>query len=369
MKVRQPEATGVLDQAMEWMERLRISDKESAAFFDWLTDSPRHVEVFMQAMTLEHRLAAIPAERWATLEAAANADEGAEGELTNVVSLSTRAVVLEDSIPKRRWWLTAVAAGAVLVVSGWYVSQRLGGWQEFTTAVGEQRAVQLPDGSIVNINTDSRVKVHLSAQARDIRLLQGEALFKVQHDVARPFRVHAGDVVIQAVGTQFDVYRRTHNTTVSVLEGRVRVGLDRIGSAARDATEPKTTSGEHPAVPTAISAGEQADIGHDGRIKRRTPLNAVHVTAWQQRRLMFDEETLATISAEFNRYNHRHFRLEGTDAGGRRFSGIFDADDPESLAQLLSRDNGLTVERNANEIVIRSRAAVEPPAPAGEVVR
>src|SRR6185312_16380584 len=58
---------------------------------------------------------------------------------------------------------------------------------------------------------------------RDVELIEGQALFAVAHDVARPFIVSAGNAAVRAVGTQFDVYRKQTGTTVTVVEGRVAV--------------------------------------------------------------------------------------------------------------------------------------------------
>jgi ferric-dicitrate binding protein FerR (iron transport regulator) len=45
------------------------------------------------------------------------------------------------------------------------------------------------------------------------------ANFKVKQDATRPFRVHVDSVVVQAIGTQFDVYRLKDQTNVAVIEG------------------------------------------------------------------------------------------------------------------------------------------------------
>ncbi|MCP6755955.1 FecR domain-containing protein, partial [Klebsiella pneumoniae] len=90
------------------------------------------------------------------------------------------------------------------------------GWRTYTTARGELRSVELADGSVVHINTQSRIDVNLSPRAREVRLVGGEALFKVQRDTTRPFLVYSGNAVIQAIGTQFNVRLQQTDTTVSV---------------------------------------------------------------------------------------------------------------------------------------------------------
>ncbi len=78
----------------------------------------------------------------------------------------------------------------------------------------------LSDGSVVTLNADSRIDVHMDQHQRNI-LLRGEAIFKVAHDESRPFFVHAEHTTVRAVGTQFNVYARPDgSTTVAVLEAR-----------------------------------------------------------------------------------------------------------------------------------------------------
>jgi transmembrane sensor len=75
---------------------------------------------------------------------------------------------------------------------------------------------------------------------------------------------------------------------------------------------------------------------------------------WWQRRLIYRKETLAHIVEDLNRYNRRQIRLEGEAVMQRAYTGVFNADDPDSLAQVLASDPELVVERLAdNTIVVR----------------
>src|SRR3546814_10959773 len=78
----------------------------------------------------------------------------------------------------------------------------------FNTAVGERRDVALADGSVLRLNTASRVEVVLSKRARVVRLLRGEALFDVAHDPARPFYVEFAHSRLRAVGSALNVHLR-----------------------------------------------------------------------------------------------------------------------------------------------------------------
>jgi transmembrane sensor len=341
MSTRLRDEHRVAEEAAAWLETLKTAGAhERAAFAAWAKESPRHVRDFLLMTALDAELAAIdPQRRHAVSDAA--------GHPGNVVPLE--AISPPPSMrPAHRSRRIAVFArrGAAIAAAG-LVAALL--WmqlspqdiQRYATATGEQRTFELEDGSVVYLNTSSRVETHFSDAARDLRLLEGEALFKVRKDPARPFRVRTTEAVIQAVGTQFNVRHDPRGTRVSVIEGRVKV-------LARADRKSETLA------PT-LDAGEEARIAADSHVLSRAAADVEKVTAWRHRRLVFRTDTLADIVAEFNRYNRSpQIRLEDPALAGRRFSGVFDADDPESLAQVLTGHSGLAVERTAQAIVIRA---------------
>src|SRR5262249_31967908 len=137
----------------------------------------------------------------------------------------------------------------IAILTGWMLADDA---QTYRTGVGEQRRVELADGSVVHLNSKSRVRVIYSDRARDFRLLEGEALFKVGHDAARPFRVRAGDNLIRALGTQFNVLRRPSGTTVQVIEGAVQVS---------------THADEKSPAAAQLARGDEARIDDAGHLK------------------------------------------------------------------------------------------------------
>ncbi len=112
----------------------------------------------------------------------------------------------------------------------------------YSTDIGERRSITLADGSTVDLNARSKLRIEFSSAERRVELLDGQALFQVAKDKQRPFIVHSGDATVRAVGTQFDVYRKDSGTTITVLEGRVAVYLQR---ARGDQTN---TASEHPSL-------------------------------------------------------------------------------------------------------------------------
>ena len=107
------------------------------------------------------------------------------------------------------------------------------------------------------------------------------------------------------------------------------------------------------AAPQILDAGQGARIANNGKVTREA-LNMAEVATWRQRRLVFREETLSAIAAEFNRFNRSPKIVIGEGAGEQRFGGTFDADDPESFAQFVDARGTLSVEREPGRILIRA---------------
>lgn len=369
----------IAEQAAQWLGDLREADEaRQEEFVAWLKRSPRHLQEFLYAETVWREVADIPADRVRLEELISRA--AVEAELANVIpvvpEVGARAEdvvgdprrvgtsVLQDqfesgapgdvvgghvqqngaSLPGSRVSRVVLAAGLVFAVVGGLVGALVHyNHPSYGTALGEQRSIRLPDGSLMQLNTRSKARVHYSSTAREIELIEGEALFTAQKDAARPFRVRAGQSVIQALGTAFNVYRRQQDTQVAVISGAVQITPVGGNEAARpDATR--------------LDAGQEARITRTGGITLPKS-DVADAVAWRERRLVFRGETLENVAAEFNRYNERHIRIKGDAARRKELSGTFDADDAQSLVLFLRRLDDVTVDLSGDDVVIRS---VEP---------
>ncbi len=333
----------IFEQAAQWHLLMQRSPdlNRRAAFDDWLMESRRHVRNYLLVAALDQALTRIDPRRELTMEVSA---EAVAGEAVVPLQAASRSTT---NLPRRlplsrtmnwRWGMAGIAAmvllAAVALFLPWSTADR------YSTSIGEQQIIKLQDGSVMYLNTQSRVEVDYSDAARDIRLTRGEALFTVAPDAARPFRVSTSVAVVQAVGTEFNVYRHRTKTAIAVLKGRVQVSNRRVSTQQ----------------PLPVDAGQAATVASDGQITKEKVTDIQNAVAWRERRLVFRERLLGDIVLEFNRYNAApRIRIEGADATTRRYSGIFDAYDPESLAQVLSVDEDLAIERLGTEIVIRGR--------------
>jgi transmembrane sensor len=359
------------EEALDWIEALRTADVEQRrAFALWVRRSPEHLEAFLRQQALSTELQGMPARSASDREALMARVRTAN----KIVWFPRRArptpllksVGASRSRNLRTCWprWAAAALMVIAVLAGLWNSGHI--WTSrssvYSTATGEQRNVQLADGSIMELNTQSSVRVDVTSATYEVYLLRGEALFDVRHNPARPFRVHAGRTLVEDVGTQFTV-RRTEDLTmvaVSVVAGSVRVSPDKstdsIGkSSVRSPVVVTGTEYQPLHEPVRIVAGEQARVVDDGLLIERNTISIAQAVAWRQGRLSFSGATLAEIIAEFNRYNTRKIILYGDSLGKHRYSGVFSARDPESFVAYLREDNGIEVEDSKDDLVVRRR--------------
>ena len=249
----------------------------------------------------------------------------------------------EESLPPPpppRWhWPTARIVTFALVVVA-CVSLFLADLapSDYVSGVGERRVIHLDDGSTVTMNTLSRMRVWLTPHGRDIDLLNGEALFAVAHDAHRPFRVHVGPTVVEAVGTEFSVYRGQHGTKVSVVEGRVKIFAYQspapliLNPNAVAWTDVGASDFERSPPPIPVSAREEAQVSSSGGggsaefdVERKavTQEQIEHHLAWVNGQLIFENATLAETIEEFNRYNRRKLEISDPTLAQIRLGGAF----------------------------------------------
>lgn len=350
--VRTPLSAEILDQAAAWFVEFQegaVDHPEREEFLRWLRASPEHVRGYLEI-----------AATWEDAEQVDRAQSARADVLIaralaqgNVVPLDNAAGPDRDApqanaasgaeIGARRRFAVAAVLAALSLVGGW-------SWYAFlrpatyATDIGEQRSIRLADGSTVDINSRSRIRVRYDETHRLIELIEGQALFRVAKDAARPFTVESGGTIVRAVGTRFDVYRRTEGTTVTVLEGRVSV-VGQESAAARSPTD---------VGPLLVAAGEQVIVTAT-TLTRPQPANVAATTAWTRGELVFEATPLAEVAAEFNRYNSRRLVIADERIAGTRISGVFSSTDPSAFLLFLRGLPEYRVEEEGDTIRITGR--------------
>lgn len=279
--------------AATWATRRRngLDAEGRAALQVWLAADPRHAAALEGMAATVGQLRQLPGDAVAALR---------------------RGLPEAAPEPRRGWRLGALAAPAAVAVLA--VALVGGGWmgwtrwqalptfeQAFATERGQQIVARLPDdparGSSVQLDTATRLEARLFRDRREVRLQDGQALFSVHADKARPFHVWAGKLHIVVVGTRFSVRHTASGldagrTVVAVEEGHVRVSR----AAGR---APGQDDGD---APVELVAGQMLVGEDDGRLGTVTQVAPAAVAAWRSGRISFDHTPLAQALAEFERY-------------------------------------------------------------------
>jgi transmembrane sensor len=319
-----PNEQHAVQGAAHWLATLSdesCTDAERQQFSEWLRASTRNVEEFLRLSTLARSLG--KRELWPEQTIEQLVEEARAS--SNVTTLEPRgAAVTDGDRRKLRPWLMA-AAVACLLVGGAIVLRTVPltqvASQEYQTALGEQRSITLEDGSVVELNTRSRLRTRFTRSQRALDLVEGEAIFRVVKDANRPFVVRARETDIVAVGTAFNVNASEARTVVTVLEGRVRVNKQ-----------------------IELAVGEQLIVAPAQPTVRVAVRDTEKVTSWTERRLIFENTPIEAAAAEFARYSARRIRIEDAEIGAREINAVFDATDPGSFVEFLRKDETGTVE-------------------------
>ncbi len=308
-------------QAANWLVRRQrgLSARDEADWQAWLARDPAHRRAYGQVAEIWQALDHIPQQDLARYRAeiAASRARGAPA------SPGRRAFMPRFALAGTAF--AAVGAGVV----GWQYWQSTPTFSAvFTTRRGELQTVSLPDGSKIELDTDTHVEARLFRHRREVRLVRGQAMFAVQSDPACPFNVLAQSVTVTVVGTRFSV-RCTetgleHGTVrVEVEEGRVRVAAAPQPDAAPHSVE--------------LAAGEAMTTGADGLPGQIEPIAPTAVAVWRQGRVAFNNTTLLRALQEFARYGATNVVVDDPVVAQMRLTGSFDVHQLDRFAHALPR--------------------------------
>jgi transmembrane sensor len=218
-------------------------------------------------------------------------------------------------LPRTLLGLAAVGAAAALAIGAWT-------WQQsrtvFATGVGEQRLVQLADGSSIRLDTASRIRVRFADDRRLVDLERGQALFTVAHDRDRPFIVDAGATQVTAVGTVFDVRRDGATVRVTLVAGAVDVTPEGEGRAVR-----------------RMNAGQQTRVTAGALVTDVVDVQAE--TGWTDGRIVFRDTPLRQAVSEVNRYLTAKIELDATSLDAVPVNGVFRTGDRDAFVSTASQ--------------------------------
>jgi transmembrane sensor len=293
-----------------------LTPAQRQAFDQWLNESENHrrayreVDAFWQSLA---PLQQVAAPELAAARAYLRQAQRRRSVLRPGLALAASILLLAAAVPIFRVWLD----------NGVY-----------QTAKGEQAHIELSDGSRIDLNTDSTLRVAYGISERTVILERGEALFTVSHDENHPFAVYAAKGRIRDLGTQFNVYRHGDQVTVTVLEGEV--GVDSEQSSAMQNLQP----------------GMQLTYRHDGSIGLPRRVETDAATAWREGRLVFKRQALDEVLAQLSRYHAVDLRLDDASLKRLQVSGSFPTGDLDLVLNTIAAGLPVKVARHGTGQVV-----------------
>ena len=312
-------------QACQWIAKLHeaeLSEKEHAEFKAWMSKNPEH-RAEMRRM----------AKRWEELNSLTLLAVPADQTEWQRKKKSTRNNKLKVAAA------AACFALAVLILPAiWLDDANVHSLQSYSTEIGEQQLITLPDDSTVLLNTKSQFDVAYTPKYRDIYLVHGEAHFEVASLPERPFRVFAGKSKVRAVGTAFSVYLKKETVEVTVTHGKV--AIDSIRDPSRDNTpSPEINTINSGSI---VSAGEIAEFDQlVGTIKTNTLPEAAQIPSWHHGQLKFSGEPLEEVVEEISRYSPFSIVILDSELRNLRIGGLFDVGETKKLFDALEDGFGI----------------------------
>jgi transmembrane sensor len=379
-----PDQRILAEEAAEWLIRLDADTPptrdELKALGEWLHRSPAHREELESLADLWGRMnvlteLAVPLEKHTRPATRSHHESVAASRRSSWRWTGRRVASVAASL------ILAAAIGVVLLARGPATDPLLESNGLYATAVGQQKTTTLADGSEVVLNTNSQISVDYGDGYRQVHLLQGEALFTVAKNAARPFRVYAGNGRIEALGTAFSVYLNGEYVNVTVTEGRVSLASlnpsrPKVAQPATSVPQRREAAGSGPdfddslveslgtlnagQIATIRSSVAEAAAGSVGALEITTPIPPEELAerlAWREGILMFSGDRLEDVINEVGRYTTVSIEIPDAVVRNMRIGGRFPVGETDVMFSALETNFNLRVTHSSHNRVVISAAS------------
>lgn len=307
--------------AAAWIERRESEDwqeGDQAALDAWLAEAPTHLVAYLRADDVWNR-----ANRLRALNGPARSD-----------AYSGYIRSLRPMIFK----IAGAFAAILLIGAGAAGYFSIPKQETYATTIGGHETLTLDDGSLVDLNTDTVVRVAYSAVQRNIWLDKGEAYFRVAHDAAHPFVVTLGDRRVVDLGTEFSIRRDSDRVKVALLKGKARF---------------EDAAGVPQSRPITLTPGDVVTAtANSVSLTEKPTQDLTNQLGWRRGMLVFDRTALADVASEYNRYNRKKIVIADAVTARLTISGTLPTNDIGAFARVARKFFNLRVEQLGNEVVV-----------------
>ncbi|KFZ35999.1 hypothetical protein HR45_18795 [Shewanella mangrovi] len=325
-------------QASEWIAKLdseSLTDAEQQNLRQWLTANPLHQQELLRLARLWDKLDDIGALLTSPLT-------------VSPVSSGSQTTEANRNPAKFHQYRAQIAAAFLalllipLAVFGYKFTSMISTNGEYRTAIGVQKHITLSDGSVIVLNTNSRLKIDFSFNRRALTLVSGEANFDVAPDKTRPFVVKVGKGDVRALGTSFAVRKEGSKINVLVAHGTVRVNATDTAKAS-DSVLPADTSRES----VVVTAGKQVVVDNAivESVSQPSAEQLANSLYWKKGFLAFDDEKLVNVISEVSRYTNLKIVIGDPALRDIRVGGFYPIDNLDTVFTAMQMNLGLKIKK------------------------
>lgn len=348
----------VTSEACAWIAQLETGDmthEDFTAFREWMQRSPRHASEIRRLARLSNELN--------VLTEMAGPLEDAAAHFKQIVAR-----------PRKPFWrrsaaiMACIAVFALLAGGAFFhtaINNPKDGSMILATAIGDYQETALPDGSLVELNSNTQIEIDFTRAQRQVRLLRGEAYFDVAHDSSRPFVVAAGDNYVIAVGTAFAVrlYEAEDDFEVTVTEGRVAVSgsdaaekffAEDLSPTAFDEPTQLASVDDKASRLLVLKAGQNIVVSSQSEappIVEMSERDLQRKLSWQDGLFDFSETPLIEVVQEVSRHTAMRIEISDPELSSLKFGGVFRTGETSALLDALETSFDIEVEHVDDEYV------------------
>ena len=306
------------DRALDWLLRVQQAPQDTdlkAQLAQWCALDEANAKAYRKALRmwqLTGQLAPTTEQQWPK---------------------PTTAITRQSARPRRarRWVAAAIAACLVVSLAPGLLLR----WQaDYRTGFGETRDITLSDGSVIQLDSQSAIAVDIAGTHRDVKLLTGQAFFKVMPDKSKPFHVWTQSLQVTVTGTAFNV--DTQQDSVAVQQGSVNVDDRQAGRQLASLV---------PGQRLTLRVGR-------GELTAFSPSQAA---AWRQGQLIADDLSISDVLAQLRRYTPGIIVLRDKQLGAQRVTGVYDLRKPQAALQAVLQPYGAKVTAYSPWLLVLSK--------------
>lgn len=197
--------------------------------------------------------------------------------------------------------------------------------------------ILMPDNSKITLDAKTNIEVIYTENKREVFLKNGKAIFEVSSNKNRPFYVKSDSILVQVVGTKFEVNKLKEKTNISVLEGIVNI---------------RQGENEKSRILAQLLKGDILSISNSGKINTLAKSSIEKIAVWKDEKLIFNQTPLNEVINSFSKYLESSVELKLRSKDNFPITGEFGVYEFDKFLEFLPLVYPIKINKNKNNRII-----------------